>query len=59
MLRFVGSVNRHISLANLDIQYKTYNLTPISLWTVLEPNLGIMNAYLPIIQPMINKLSTL
>ena len=31
-------MHRH---ANLDIQDMTYNLTPMTLWTVLEPNLGI------------------
>lgn len=39
----------------LDLNDLTYNLAKVAVWTGLEPMLGVINACLPVIQPVVKK----
>lgn len=40
-------------MAELNFLDITYSITPMALWTGLEPTLGVINACLPVIQPVV------
>lgn len=44
---------RLVELARLDLDDVTYNLAKVALWTGMEPMFGVVNACLPVIQPVI------
>jgi hypothetical protein len=44
---------RLVELARLDLDDITYNLAKVALWTGMEPMFGVVNACLPVIQPVI------
>ena len=44
-------------LNDLDLHNITYSIAPEGLFTLLEPTLGIISACLPVIRPVITKLS--
>ena len=43
------------ALYDLDLNDITYSIAPMGLFTLLEPTLGIINACLPVIQPILHK----
>lgn len=49
------SILRLVDLARLDLNDLTYNLAKVAVWTGLEPMLGIINACLPVIQPVVKR----
>lgn len=53
----VITILRIKALYDLDLTDITYSIGPMGLWTGLEPTLGIINACLPVIQPILHKLS--
>lgn len=50
------SILRLNELARLDLNDLTYNLAKVAVWTGLEPMLGVINACLPVIQPVVKKI---
>lgn len=44
-------------LNDLDLHNITYSIAPEGLFTLLEPTLGIISACLPVVRPVLNKLS--
>jgi hypothetical protein len=51
----VITILRLVELARFDLANLTYELSKVALWTGLEPMLGIINACLPVIQPVLKK----
>ena len=49
------SIVRVISIHRLDYQDVTYSLVLDNICTSLEPTLGVINACLPILQPVVSK----
>ncbi len=47
------------ALYDLDLTDITFSIAPMGLYTLLEPTLGIVNACLPVIQPVLHKLPQL
>lgn len=52
----VLTILRVIYLHNLNLVDFTYSSAMLSIWSVLEPTLGIVNACLPLIRPASDKL---
>lgn len=52
----VISLLRVIWLWTWNLADMTYNVTPGAIYSVLEPNLGVVNACLPTIKPAVNQL---
>ncbi|MCJ1421896.1 hypothetical protein MMC32_008263 [Xylographa parallela] len=53
----VLSAIRINAIATLDYTDFSYSVVPDGIYSVLEPCLGVINASLPILQPVVNKLS--
>ena len=52
----VISLLRVVWLWTWNLADMTYTVTPGAIYSVLEPNLGVINACLPTIKPAINEL---
>jgi hypothetical protein len=49
----VISLLRVIVISRLDLADFTYATAPIGIWSILEPTLGVINASLPILRPIL------
>ena len=45
------TIMRVVVIYNLDLADFTYSAASLSIWSILEPTLGIINACLPLIRP--------
>lgn len=52
------SILRIVSIQNLNEADFTYSVSLIGIWSFLEPSLGIVSACLPVMQPVLSKIST-
>lgn len=53
----VLSAVRIHAIATLDYEDFSYSVVPDGIYSVLEPCLGVINACLPVLQPIVNKLT--
>ncbi|RDL41292.1 uncharacterized protein BP5553_01271 [Venustampulla echinocandica] len=51
------SILRVVAIQELDYSDVSYNIVWDTMWTVLEPTLGVINACLPMLQPVASKAS--